>query len=417
MKKNILLVQSLVLLPLFAATPLFSMVHVNYKEKQTSQGKNRKERRQEERAHKKGFASPQQQQQKKFAYTTKEQQPVTEETIQQKKQEHIATFQNPLLQDLQKSTLFMHQSQLNNNITHENHVNVIENPLYNPETQTATSNLVESEVETINLPAPEHRTHNNTNNDQINPLLTSVILPTAEKELSWSEKFNYYTSTSNQILQQILSDLETGAFDVRYKTSFDLLEEAITTATKNNDVQALAKIAALCQQKYEIWIRISDKVAQPASELLRSHYSKELALANNTLEQKLEKRTKEWNLETVACMTSIISTIATYQENMKKMHENYNTSLEQENKRITDLRRDVSTFSCLNKTIRPATADLLTNNQLKTPKNDVHSCIMSVSEKKLNDVMESVKLISSIKGLQIKPQYAEELNQKCLTNK
>jgi hypothetical protein len=158
-------------------------------------------------------------------------------------------------------------------------------------------------------------------------------------------------------------------------------------------------------------------VAQPASELLASHYSKELTLANNTLEQQLKDRTKEWNLATVACMSSIVNTIATYQENMQKMQANYNTSLEQENKRITNLRRDVSTFSCLNKTIRPATAELLTNNQLKTPKNDVHSSILSASEKKLNDVMESVKIIQSIKGFQLKPQHVEELTQKTLTDK
>ncbi len=423
MKKNILFAQSFVVLSLLTAAPILGM-EIQYKEKPTSQGKNRKQKRFDEKKqqqkinqHKQQIAKLEEKQQRAQLQQQKfeqAKQQITDAVIEQEKQNHTARFHTPLLQDLQSSKLFIKQSELNN----INIVTVFENPLYNPEAQAETSNLVKSEVEVINLSLPERVTNNNTNDNQENPLMASVILPTQEKTLTWTEKLRYHTSTSYQILQQIIDDLETGAFDVRYKNSFDLLEQAIATATKNHDVLSLAKIAALCQQKYAIWIRISDEVAQPASELLRSHYSKELILANDTLEQKLKDRTKEWNLATVACMSSIINTIATYQDNMKKMQENYNASLEYENTRITDLRRDVSTFSCLNKTIRPATAELLTNNQLKTPKYDVHSNIISAAEKKLNGIKESVELIQSIKGFQLKKsELTEELNQKKLTDK
>ena len=429
MKKNILFAQSFVALSLLTAAPVLGMDNqvIKYKAKPTASQNNRKKRRFDDKNQQKKVEQIEQQlakakEKQQFAQQKQqkfeqEKQRITDEVIAQEKQQHAARFHNPLLQDLQNSKLFIKQSELNYV------VEVVENPLYNAAVQsetaaqTETSHLVTSEVEVINLPMPERVTNNNTNDIQENPLMASVIFPTQEKTLSWKEKFNYYTSTANQLLLQVIDELETGAFDVRYKNSFDLLEQAITTATKNNDVLALAKIAALCQQKYEIWVRISDSVAQPAAELLASHYSTELTLANNTLDQKLKDRTKEWNLATVACMSSIINTIATYQENMKQMQESYNTSLEHENKRITDLRRDVSTFARLNKTIRPATIELLTNNQLKTPKCDVHASILSASERKLNDVMESVKIIQSIKGFQLKPELAEELNQKSLTDK
>src|SRR5579872_359442 len=119
MKKNILLVQSLVLLPLLIATPLLGM-----------QQKNRKQRRQENK--------------KTYAQVARQAQP-KEIQYKQKQQQQIGQNQNHFPSQ---------EQQLNN------YVEAFANPLYNPEAQTPT-NLIASETEIINLPLPEYVTHNN----------------------------------------------------------------------------------------------------------------------------------------------------------------------------------------------------------------------------------------------------------------
>lgn len=387
MKKNILLIQSLALLTFVISSPLLGGK------------KSRAQRRQRQLQQK-------QQAQKQFTYQTKKQEPVTPEVIEEKKEDHTNRLQT-VLQELQNSKLFLQQSQLNNSFDEEGTV-IIENPLFNQQAEAISSNLVKSEVEIINIELPK-------NFVQID-LSQSVILPTTEKELSFWEKVSYNTSTANQILQKIILSLENGTFDTQYKNSFDLLEEAIATATKNKDITSLAKIAYLCQEKYPTSIRISEEVAQPASELLNNHYSQELNFSNTKLQSKREEQIKQWNMETAACMTSMLNAIDRYQQNIANIHITYNNSLDQETKRITNLRRDVSTFSCLNRDIRPATAELLTNNQLKNPSN-IHSNTMAVSEKQVNSIAKTVQNIATTKELQSSPKYIEELTQKCLTNK
>lgn len=427
MKKNILFAQSFVALSLLTAAPVLGMDNqvIKYKEKSTGSQNNRKKRRFDEKIQQKKVEQLKQklakeeekcqlaqQQQKKFE---QKKQQITDETIEQQKQEHTIRFRNPLLEDLHNSKLFIQQSQLNNVIE------VIKNPLYNPEAQNSSeaqipSNLVQSEVEIITLALPEHATRNNTNDNYLD-LNQSIMFPTTTKELSWLEKLSYHTSTANQILQQVISNLELGKFDTTDKISFDRLEEAILTATKNNDIDSLAKIAALCQQKYSTTIRITDQAAQPASQVLNSHYSKELTLANNNLQDKHEEKLRQWNAATATCMASIINAITIYKQNVGVINGNYDASLEQETKRITDLRRDVSTFSCLNRDIRPGTADLLKNNQLKTP-NNIHATTMSISENKFNSILTTVEQeIPTTKELQKNPTYIQNLTQKCLTNK
>jgi hypothetical protein len=391
MKKNILVVPSLLALSLVATAPLLGMEnYIEYKEKPTFQGKNRKQRRQEAKY-----------QQKKDRQFQRKQ--ITEEEQQQQITQSKNRLQSAM-QELQNSRLFLQQKT-------NNSFEVIENPLYNQNAQIP-SNLVQSETEVINLTLPEGAT-----NDTHMDLNQSVVLPTTTRELSWLEKISYHTSTANQILKQVISNLELGQFDTTDRRSFDLLEEAILTATKNNDIESLAKISSLCQQKYSTTIRISNQTAQPASEVLKNHYSTELTITNDKLQSKHEEKIKQWNMATATCMTSIINAINIYKQNIGVIYGDYDASLEQETKRIIDLRRDVSTFSCLNRDIRPGTAELLKNNQLTTPK-IIHATTMSISEKKFNSIATTVENeIPTTKELQKNPKYIENLTNKCLTNK
>src|SRR5579863_3016183 len=287
MKKNILLVQSLVLLSAVATLPLLGGKTKNRNQKpQYAQKKQQKQKSQ---------------QPKQFTFT-QTQQPVTEE----KKQQQIETAtqtEQPVVEEKAPVVEVSHQ-QLMNELTASTifqskrmqHASPSANEYHPIETETVDfnmsqffdepgvdlgepyitqeitpENLLKSETEIINISLPEcMKNNNNLEATSINPeLLQSVMLPTEDKGLTWLEKIAYYTSTKHQVVQSIIKQLENKTFDASNRTAIDIFTEAVTTATNNSDVQSLATIADLCSKNYPQTIRLfDDVVAQQASGFL-----------------------------------------------------------------------------------------------------------------------------------------------------
>jgi hypothetical protein len=378
MKKNILFVQSLLILSLAATSPLMGG------------RKNKKQRQAQRKA----------QQRRQLAAPVE----LTEEQLTAAKEEHYKRI-DKVLQELMESEFYIKQ----NTVTpyHEIATNSLDAAVI---LDSETPKLVTSEIEIVNVSMP---TCMAAKKEELNPewSLQSVIIPTEKKELSWRETIRYWTRTKNQALQDIIYDLDTGAFDIKYGTSFDDLNTAIQTAISNNDEKSLMLIAALCQKKYPTSVRISGTVAQPAFELLKTHYTKELTLSKDALQKEREDLIKQWNMETAACITSISNAIGMYQQNVKNIHDRYNTTSEKTTQHVTDLRRDVSTFGILNPEIRSGIAELLTNNQLKTL-NNIHAYSMAAAEKQLDSVAKKMERVPTIKELQKNPKYVERLTNK-----
>ncbi len=378
MKKNTLIVQSLLLLPLLTAAPLLGM---EYKEKPISPRKSKSQKRQA----------------KQNQNNTIKKEPISYENLNRQ-----------LMSELTSSTIFQSQRAQNSSDstpTNEYHPIVTETvktvvdyssfPFItelieelNADPYVAPTNtLIQSEHESINVTLPECMQSIIVNQN----LLQSVMLPTEEKGLTFLEKVSYYTSTKSQVVQSIIKQLENKTFDASNLTSFNIFTEAITTAANNNDVNSLATIADLCSKNYPQTIRIfDDVVAQQASGFLTTHYMTELTRANETMKSRRQEHLKEWTVETAACVTAMTDIITKYNQSVKNISDNYHSSIEQEETRIKTLRTQVSTFGLLNKPIRNNIDTLLAHNKLELPTNKF-DYTMQASESKLNSLAKIAK--------------------------
>jgi hypothetical protein len=226
-------------------------------------------------------------------------------------------------------------------------------------------NLVVSEIEVTTLPMPENLKQKT---EQPNPLLLqSVMLPTEKKGLGFFKRISYLRSSDREVLEEMITDLKDGAFDVTNGTHFDILNEVIATATKNGDFESIFTIAKICSEKYPNKIRISDETAKPTSEFLSTHYLAELQLAQNKSPENGEA-------------------VNTYNLAIKNVNENNH---------IKNLRTNISTFALLNKETRKPIAAVLTNNQLVEQTN-IFSKTMSQSTNELNSIVANLNRIPKI---------------------
>ena len=277
------------------------------------------------------------------------------------------------------------------------------------EVKSAPVNLILSEIETINVLMPEcMSTPKNvqTTTEQSNALLQSVVLPTEKKGLSFFKSFSYNTSTANQVLKSVIYELETNTFDTNNLTSFEILEEAITTATNNKDAKSLITIATLCEEKYPKTVRISDNVAEQASQVITAHYMTELNVKNEELNNKAQERRQQWNTSTLACVKTINDAISTYNQNVQNIADNYNKSVEQKSEDTEHLRTQIKTFGLLNREIRRDITGLLINNKIKQPKN-ILAKTMGQSTNELNSIVTALNRIPKI--LEFEPKAANIL--------
>jgi len=356
MKKNILVVQRLLVLPLIISSPLLAM--------------ERKE-------------TPQTQQ---------------------------SVSHDQLFEELQNLERFKQQKQLHNSssdISNEN------NPTITAPTNTAEpSPLMQSEIEIITLTLPNRMSaKQNLTKDQPNPLLQSVMLPTQEKELGFLEKLAYHTSTAHQHRQKMISYLQNDQFDVTNLTHFKWLEEAIATATAHDDIDSLATIAMICHKKYPDTIRImSEDIAQRAFEKLEGHYTEKLSKAELVLQLKHQDKMKQWNITVAACRKSIHAAIEMYNQNVKELYDNYDQSVAEETNHVNNVSEQIKALSSLNRNIRPSTTVLLTNNPLQTPK-DIFATTMKEAEKRLIFAQKEINEMPTIMETKPRPQ------QLALTNK
>jgi len=255
--------------------------------------------------------------------------------------------------------------------------------------------LTSPEIKTLSIPLPETTIVPTNTPEMSNELLQSVMLPTETKELTFFEKLAYHASTANQLLNRMIYYLESDQFDVTNLKHFEWLYEAIETATAYNDHKSLTTIATLCHDKYATTIRIPERIAQPAAEVLKTYYSTELSFANQALQIKRQEQMKQWNINTAACVKAINDIVNGYNQSVKEITNNFDTSVTQETERIKNLRREISTFSSLNREIRKNTAELLTSNQINAPKN-IFARTMGESQKRLDSMAKTVNEVPTI---------------------
>ena len=357
MKKNILVVQTLLVLPLIHSSNLSSM------QQQPKTPLQKKQMREE----------------KKKTYR--------EKAIQQETQKptDISDAKNNLIAELEASFVTRNkntdteQSQSNKltyaevatkpaktlptatNNQHEN-INFNEFPFFSEMTQEAAAATTES------LP---------------NDLLQSAIIPQEKKGFGILGSISYYIRDS---IKNLISYLQNNSFDTSNASHFALLHEAIKKAIANNDFDSLATITALCQstEEYQSKIRISDDIAEPTFNFCSTRYSEHVVHANKKLETNYQNNILQYNARTAALSEALQNAINSYNQDIKNITNEYDTLVEQETNHLSNLQKQISIIAALNKQNRKDAPRLLAAHTINAPKNQFPK---ELTQKKLNSVL------------------------------
>ncbi len=193
-----------------------------------------------------------------------------------------------------------------------------------------------------------------TNGNIESSLLPSVILPTEKKGIGLLGSISYYTRDA---IANILSHLVKDTFEVNNASYFELLNEAVQIAVERNAFNSLTTIAALCQGKeqYRDQVRISDDAAQKSFNLFETCYTQE----NKKLEEEQKNSILQYNQRTIAFAKFLSEAIDNYNQDIINIASHYSTQKQETIKDIELRKNQIKQFSALNASIREKTAQLI----------------------------------------------------------
>lgn len=419
MKKNILLVQSLLILPLMTPSILLSMgTTIEYKEKD----KEIKSRRQMKRE-KKHKAE-----QEKLLRTSTEiaQEPkVTVETealIQTAEIVPMNISQDPEIdQAILQSIITEQQTLVTEEITKElsTLVGKLEKLAGKKDVlkilgalQAATKTdeaPASTKVETVHPTTPANETIEPVITDDAREMFAqSVILPTEKKDIGYLETAKIRVATvTGRLRYAVIAALENGSFDTENALSFELLNNAFAEATVKNDFEALNKLATLSETgKYKGLIRISDEVARAAFESCCTHHKNWINSATLITEKINDQNAAKFNMQTDLFKAQIKAASELYQQQVQKIILDGNQSIEPQQKQLEQQRTALASLGYLNKTIRKDINTFLTQNTPNIPKNIV-AAAQEPSDRRLQSILNRSNVPT------IEKQLCETLEAEC----
>lgn len=216
-------------------------------------------------------------------------------------------------------------------------------------------------------------------------LLQSVILPTEEKGLGWSETLDCYVMG---VVSNIISQLTNKSFDTKNASHFKLLNEAILQAVEEKDFDSLATITALCQstEEYKKTIRIPDFIAKPAFEFCSSTYTQEITDSNKTINNNYQNALFQYNQRTIAFSKFISETVEKYNQDIQNIATRYDSSVQKETLCIGDMQKNICTLGALNASIRENTKKIIVKDSITTPLNGLPGTLEQ-SQQQLNRIL------------------------------
>ncbi|HLC07201.1 MAG TPA: hypothetical protein VJJ26_03360 [Candidatus Babeliales bacterium] len=209
--------------------------------------------------------------------------------------------------------------------------------------------------------------------DVIAMLAQSVMLPQETKDLGYLESAKIgFAKATGRLRYLIISALVNESFDVKNALLFDLLNDAVTEATAKNDFDSLEKLVTLSETgKYKGLIRISDATARAAFESCCTHHKTQIDTANLIVQKTNDSNAVAFNTQTEFFKTQVVLAMDMYQREVQKIAVNGDKFIDQQNETLKKQRALIATLGCLNQSIRKEASTFLTQNSVTVPKNIV----------------------------------------------
>ena len=407
MKKNILVVQSLLLLPLVTSSLSFAMDKPSAMQKKQAKVQNQRKKplpTPREKAEKRQNAQAQKLNYKDVVINTMSDK--EKKNYLQRKEEETKQNSHNLMEELKVSIAFREKtdqidkmlasmkittpptsiSSSETNISNElDNIDYKEFPFFESSSCSTSSSSATTSTESSSISQSSEL------KETSSIIQASVMLPTEEKSLGLQGNFTYYTQNT---VSGIISLLIKKNFDIQNASYFNWLNEAIQNAVENGHYGSLITIAAICQnnEEYKNSIRISDDSAEKSFNLFEVHHKAEVNNLNKILEEKQKNSILEYNNKTIAFAKFISEATDRYNKDIQNITDNYNAEIEKANKQIALTKSQISTFSALNKSTRKKIINLVDGSTITIPKN---KC-MSKKEKRENSLAQLLDISNSL---------------------
>jgi hypothetical protein len=202
-------------------------------------------------------------------------------------------------------------------------------------------------------------------NDALGQLAQSVMLPTEEKGFGL---FNRIISPFSSNRAQVISHLKNKTFETDNKSFFDLLNNAIQEAIDYKDSDSLFLISDLCEQdEYKNTIRIADDKAQAASDFMSSIYTQQIDISTTNIQESEKRNIWAYDKATLAYINALEDATSKYKANVTRLGQSYATTVKTELEKATDLKERLKKIAQLNASIRHHVSDLTWVNTVHVP--------------------------------------------------
>lgn len=435
MKKNILVVQSLLLLPLITSSFTLGMEKPSAMQKKQAKVQNQRkkplptprqkaEQRQQQQAQKlnyKDVVVNTMSKEEKKAYLEKKERETYENNrnlIEELKvsiaqrADKVERIDKILAEAVTPTTPPMSINSPESKSDEYEYVDYQEFP-FNNHTSSSTSSSSET-TSTESSSTSNESSSSSSSSVSESSILASVMLPTEKKGLGIGGNLMYYLSPNS--LVSLVNYLIKETFDADNADYFDWLNEAIikgVSAPNNRTYGILMTIASLCQQKekYKKSIRISDDAAQKSFDFYDTHYTTVINDLNKALEEKQRDTILQYNQRTIAFAKFITEAVNSYHNDIQKIADNYTTEMNKATEKITLTQKDLITFSALNKSIRNKTTDLINRPGLVILENECENQIKN-EKRYLEKMLKTTNKLTTI----TEPEHKLH-NSLALTNK
>lgn len=200
-------------------------------------------------------------------------------------------------------------------------------------------------------------------------LENSILFPSAYKALALSYQIRYALSTNRTL---VLDLLQKDTFESNNAAHTEIFNKALEECATNKDIDSLANILNLCQtkEKYKQLQSAINHVA-PAFNFLCDKYQAQITESNTILKDCNQQNAIQINKEAAHLKEEIIRLLDQHRKTTTEIANRLEAKVKEEQQKTKELQLLIANVSALNAKIKPHENNLLFAFPLDVPKNSV----------------------------------------------
>lgn len=268
-----------------------------------------------------------------------------------------------------------------------------------------TGSSIEASEKTFLLYSIRNQSENKKFKNHVEPVVTGTLdaYYPREQETNTFEKstlgiqteargiafFGRLANSLTSYTKAVIGFFSNDTFEVDNQDHLRWLDKAITECTENDDMKSLLFIAQTCEEKYPS-IRFSDSSA--LFKCLQEKYTKQVQASHQALQGYNQEYATKFNEESAALKEQIIQLSNAHGALTLQLAQAYETKIKEEQQKIADLQKFIAgTSVLLNRQDNLKKITLPAQNRLSIPENSVET-VRHATDKRLSSLVTNSNL-------------------------